>query len=95
MKTKATKDLSVGYPSINEPNEFVIKDSDGIIYAKVYGANGTVEDIEEAEANAKLIAAAHDLLNALDIALNALWMAGVETKVNYPEIEQAIKKATA
>jgi hypothetical protein len=53
------------YPAINAPNEFIIGDCDGFTLASVYGALGTPNDMEEAEANAKLIAAAPDLLEAL------------------------------
>jgi len=60
MKTQFTQgEWRIVYPSINEPDKFIIDvNYDGIVYAHVYGADGTEEEMAEAEANAKLIAAA-------------------------------------
>jgi hypothetical protein len=93
------------YPAINAPNEFIIGDCDGFTLASVYGALGTPNDMEEAEANAKLIAAAPDLLEALVLANSILDRMSSEyamiankhanfTRGESNIIERAIEKAT-
>jgi hypothetical protein len=104
MKTKFTNGLMVIYPSVNEPDKFDIADMDGVCYAHVYGANGTVEEMEEAEANAKLIAAAPDLFKALQLIIDRVengWDTFAKPEQNglksafILEATEAIKKATA
>lgn len=66
METKHTKgEWKLFYPTENDPNAFTIGDADGFCLASVYGADGNVGEINEAEANAKLIAAAPKMLTAL------------------------------
>lgn len=49
---------------------------------------------EEAQANAKLIAAAPDLLEACEIALEVLEKIGYSTSATASQLRYAIKKAT-
>lgn len=66
METKHTKgEWILSYPEINKHDEFNIKDEDGFILAQVFGANGTPLDMEESEANAKLMIVAPELLKVL------------------------------
>jgi len=98
METKFTSgEWKVGYPAINEPDRFIITaDNDGIVHAHVYGANGTTREIEEAEANAKLIAAAPDLFKACKMAEKLIGEMNATSKsmIVFDAIINAIQKAT-
>lgn len=88
METKHTK----GEWEVANKNEqkkwFNISSPSGIIARSFYGELEPIVYDYEAEANAKLIAAAPDLLEALQSALPYLHK---ETRI---KAEQAIKKAT-
>lgn len=59
-----------------------------------YTISEVQETPEEAEANAKLIAAAPELLEACMTVVNGYEGGGIDMNIFYEECNQAIKKAT-
>ena len=76
------------------PKSNQMADYRGSIVCSFKEAHGFREHaLEEAEANARLIAAAPDLLEACQIASNLLWSTGMNGVARL--VDAAIKKATA
>lgn len=79
-----TKEQGKLFGSFNAVND----EANKVTIAIVYGSN-----IEEAEANAKLIAASPDLLEALDELLNCDYTSGTHLYTAQLKAKAAIKKA--
>lgn len=94
MKTKHTKGRWSVVAEVNLPELYVSSEYHGGICSlpKYYGDLETAEGIAEAEANAKLIAAAPELLEALQVA--TLYVSSISNKEDWNLIQAAIKKAT-
>lgn len=93
METKHTKgQWMINKNSLNQQVPYIIHSEYGRI-ANILNYDSSIEWIAESEANAKLIAAAPELLEALNRAYNdfknSRW-----TEETYDLIEIAIKKAT-
>jgi hypothetical protein len=85
MNTNHTKgDWKISAINKLNPTQRIIHKEQGFVIAKIM-------NIDEAEANAKLIAAAPDLLKALKSAQNIL---AVNYNTGTNEIDEAIEKAT-
>ena len=103
MKTEFTKgEWKVYYPTAKYPNEMYVGDTDGLCHVTVHFSDN---ELEEGEANAKLIAAAPDLFKALINANKILGAIdghmdeilkkeGFDSMAAYVDAKEAIRKAT-